>query len=62
MADKLRDKMNQTYVEKGSRKLLELHFRGGRVTLCGDHVRVGKLEAARPILEFLEEHDSNMNS
>jgi hypothetical protein len=54
VADKQRDKINQSYVEKGSRKLLELHCRDGKVTLCGDHIRVKKLETARPILEFLE--------
>ena len=37
-ADKQRDKIKQSYAEKGSRKLLELHCKGSKVTLCGDHI------------------------
>ena len=67
VADRVRDKQDQAYVEEKGRALLSLNRSGNRVVMSGDKVRLRKIQEADPVIMkyqrnlFLEpEEDTEM--
>ena len=50
VADRVRDKQDQAYVEEKGRALLSLNRSGNRVVMSGDKVRLRKIQEADPVI------------
>ena len=50
VTDRVKENQGKAYVEEKGRKLLTIRRRGNRVILSGDHVRLGKVQDADPVI------------
>ena len=50
VTDRVKENQDKAYAEEKGRKLLTIRRRGNRVILSGDHVRLGKVQDADPVI------------